>query len=240
MDFANVPYSLTTLESNPSVVAFQYDFLPEKKAEDSELVSVLENGDLLIEGYAAVFEGLDREGENFTDGAFEEGIKAFINGQAALCYHHKHDLAIGRVLELEEHPGRGLWMKARVDHQKETSPIRWIYDGIRKNTINGLSAAGFFGRINTENGPRINKVDLTEISTTPVPTHPGTKFAVVAQKALAEEVQPPKNFDAPKPPQTTMRGEDVFEIQMALDTLDRVFAQLKKRSSGSSDEVQRP
>lgn len=200
--------------------AFRYDFLVEGKAvEDApaEIVTELENGDLIIEGYAAVFDGLDRQNENFAEGAFERGIKSFLNGTASLNYHHKHDTNIGSVLDLREEEGKGLKMKARVDFQEKTSPIRWIYDGIRKGSIKGLSVGGFFKRKLTELGYRISDCDFTEISVTPVPVHPGTSFAVVAGKALENE----------EAKETKEPGDDVLEnlsktISEVSATFDRI------------------
>lgn len=143
-----------------------------------------ESGDLIIEGWAAVFDGIDRQGENFAEGAFSRGIRAFLGSQASLNYHHRHHLGIGKVLELREIAGRGLWMRARVDFQPESSPLRWIYNGIKKGTYTALSVGGFFRRTLTASGWRIADMDFTEISVTPVPVHSGTSFAVVAGKAL--------------------------------------------------------
>lgn len=144
----------------------------------------LDSGDLIIEGFAAVFDGVDRQGENFSEGAFSRAIRAFLTAQATLAYHHRTDLGIGKVLELREIPGKGLWMRARVDYQPESSPLWWIYNGIKKGTLSALSVAGYFRRRLTAAGWRIADMDFTEISVTPVPIHPGTSFAVVAGKAL--------------------------------------------------------
>lgn len=225
----DLSYSLTPVKDS-DVVAFTYGFLPEAKAATEELVTQLENGDLLIEGWAADFDGIDREGENFIDGAFQKGLEEFLSGQAALCYHHKNDMCIGSVLDLGEVPGSGLHMKARVDFQEPTSPLRHIYDGIRKGSIKGLSTAGFFGRVNTANGPRINKVDLTEISVTPVAIHPKTQFSVVAGKALADL----KPLDVPADDELT--DEAMTLIYNAMDNLDKLFKNLGKRETDATDD----
>lgn len=150
----------------------------------------LADGDLLIEGWAADFSGIDRQGENFADGAFERGIKSFLKDGGALCYHHKHDHAIGKVLDLREVRGKGLWMRARVDKQEPSSPLYWIYNAIRKGTLRGLSIGGFFKRKVTAGSRRIAAMDFTEVSVTPVPVHPRTGFAVVAGKALEDDLPP--------------------------------------------------
>ena len=146
----------------------------------------LDSGDLIIEGWAAVFDGIDRQGENFVEGAFQRGIRDFLGRQASLNFHHRHEYGIGRVLDLREVEGKGLWLRARVDFQPESSPLRFIYNGVKKGTYNALSVGGFFKRKLTPNGWRIADMDFTEVSVTPVPVHSGTNFAVVAGKALSD------------------------------------------------------
>ena len=170
-----------------------YPFHADGKALSS--ARELDTGDLIIEGWAADFSGIDREGENFIEGAFQRGIKAFLSRQASLNYHHRNEYGIGKVLELREVEGKGLWMRARVDYQPESSPLRWIYNGIKKGTYNALSVGGFFRRKLTAAGWRIADMDFTEISVTPVPVHPGTSFAVVAGKALEPAPAPRLDWD---------------------------------------------
>src|SRR4051812_21289706 len=76
------------VKDHPELVAFRYDFVVEGKAVDdgaAQTITEDENGDLTIEGYAAVFEGEDRQGENFAPGAFQRGIKGFLSGSSPLC-----------------------------------------------------------------------------------------------------------------------------------------------------------
>lgn len=182
------------VSGTPDTFAFQFGFAiaPEGKATDAvvidpDAIAELDDGDLLIEGWAANFEGLDRQDENFTDGAFKRGIKAFLANGGPLCYHHKHDVALGSVLALEEVEGKGLKMKARVDKQEPASPHYHLYNGVRKGTLKGLSVGGFFKRKLTDSGYKICDMDFTEISVTPVPVHPQTSFSVIAGKALESE-----------------------------------------------------
>jgi HK97 family phage prohead protease len=220
------------VQGDENVFAFQYDFLVEGKAlEDGKdsTVTELENGDLLIEGFAAVFEGLDRQNENFTEGAFKRGIKSFLESQASLNFHHKHDHGIGKVLDLQEEEGKGLKMKARVDFQPESSPLRYIYNAIKKGTYKGLSVGGFFKRKLTEAGWRIADMDFTEISVTPVPVHPGTSFAVVAGKAL-------EDIELPAKPEVSgeVRAEDEEMLKYYIEGLSNIFDRISKRGSGQS------
>lgn len=221
------------------VFAFQYDFLLEGKAledgSDASTISEEENGDLIIEGWAADFTGLDRQDENFIEGAFQRGVKAFLGSQAALCFHHKRDHGIGKVLDLQEKTEgdkSGLWMKARVDYQPESSPMRYIYNAVKKGTYNGLSVGGYFKRKLTEAGRKICDVDLTEISITPVPVHPGTSFAVLAGKAL-EDANIPDGMQLPSVPDT-IRQEDEEQIKWMLESLGRIFDRISARGDGEA------
>ena len=144
-----------------------------------------ENGDLIIEGFASVFAGDDRQGENFAPGAFKDAIRAFLGGPASLCFHHKAEKVLGKVLELEELPNVGLRMVARVDGAIRYAPdLAHIYAQIKKGTLTGLSIGGFFKRALTAAGKRIVAMDFTEISVTPVPTHAQPAFSVVEGKAI--------------------------------------------------------
>jgi HK97 family phage prohead protease len=210
------------------LVAFQYDFIPEGKAlqdGNAAVVTEEENGDLIIEGYAAVFDGMDREGENFADlpQTFDAGIKAFLGQQSALCYHHKTDKCLGSVLDLERVEGKGLRMKARVDGAIRSHPELGVYyEQIKKGTLKGLSIGGFFKRAIVGGLQKITGVDFTEVSVTPVPIHPGTNFAVVAGKALSD-------LKVPEVPDVgEVREQDEAQIKYLLEELGHVFANLEK------------
>jgi HK97 family phage prohead protease len=211
------------------LIQFRQDFtLAGKSLEDgtsAQTITEDANGDLIIEGYAAVFDGLDREGENFVEGAFQRGIKSFLGGQAALCYHHKHDQVIGKVLDLQEEEGKGLFMRARVDKQVESSPLWHIYNGIKKGTINGLSVGGFFKRAVVAGRKMIADMDFTEISTTGVPVHAGTNFAVVAGKALASDIQVPASPEVAD--ETEIREDDLRAINYLFEELDAFFRRIE-------------
>lgn len=219
----------------PSNVAFQFDFAvaPEGKATaalslDEESISELDDGDLLIEGWAADFSGIDRQGENFAPGAFKRGIDTFLQNSGSLCFHHNRDQAIGRVLELEEVDGKGLYMKARVDKQEPTSPLWHVYNGVKKGSIRNLSCGGFFRRERTPQGLRITDMDFTELSVTPVSCHARTSFAVVAGKALTDGISEAAVEDG------ELRESDRQEISYLLEQLQTIFSTIAKRGSGSS------
>lgn len=237
MSLLDVEKFLNPVEGQDDLLAFRYDFglglegkaTPDAVSFSTDSITTLEDGDLLIEGWAANFEGIDRQGENFAEGAFQRGIKSFLSSQASLNFHHKHDHGIGKVLQLDEVEGKGLHMKARVDYQPESSPFRYIYNGIKKGSYNGLSVGGFFKRGMTPDGPRIVDMDFTEISVTPVPIHRGTSFSVVAGKALVDITFP----QAPDTITGEVRAADAERIRWALEELDTVFTQIGQRGSAT-------
>lgn len=218
------------VDGHPDTIAFRFDFALDAKAlgDGQQVVTESDNGDLIIEGYAAVFEGLDRENENFAPGAFERGIKAFLGGQSGLCFHHKHDKLLGKVLGLQQ-DGKGLKMKARVDAAIRSHPELGVYyEQIKNGSLNALSVGGFFKRM----ANKIVDMDFTEISVTPVPVHPGTNFAVVAGKALASDLTA-EHVKVPEFPEDEMREDDFMWAQESLASLDRIFDSLAKRGDSS-------
>ena len=211
-------------ETDTFAFTFGFGLAPEGKATaeailDDETVTELEDGDLLIEGWAANFSGLDRDGENFMPGAFKAGVDNFLNAQAALCFHHKPDHGIGKVLDLKEVEGKGLFMRARVDKQEPSSPLYYVYNGIKKGTYKGLSVGGRFKRKLTNAGYRISDVDFTEVSVTPVPVHSGTSLAVVAGKALEA---------GPEVPAETPAEPKVEELQRVIDAMEPLATALEE------------
>lgn len=231
-----VDFLVQPVKDHPDMFAFRHDFLLEGKALDSgeaaATVSEEENGDLIIEGWAASFDGLDRMGENFVDGAFDRGVKAFLDGHAALCFHHQNDMGIGSVLDLKPVAGKGLWMKARVDHQPENSPLRYIYNAVKKGSYKGLSIGGFFKRGLVKGRRMIADMDFTEISVTPVAVHPKTKFAVVAGKALASDLKAPDGVSVPV--EGEIRDDDFEMYQHALNLIAGILSGLEKRQATTS------
>lgn len=158
---------------------FQYDFALEGKGLQTD---VDENGDLWIEGYASDF-GLDRQDEAFEPGAFERGLKAFLDTNPIMLYHHQYDKALGQFAEARVDEN-GLWVRGRVDAPAPGSWAEDVFNKIRKGTIKAFSVGGIFKRRMTPNGPKIYEADLGEISVTPFPVNPRTVFALAAKKAF--------------------------------------------------------
>ena len=211
------------VKGNGDLFAFQLGFVPEGKAVEGETPSVvteLDDGDLIIEGYAAIFEGEDREGENFVPEAFDRGTKAFLESNSpTLAYHHDHKQVLGRVLDLQR-DGKGLRMKARVDGALRKSPtLATVYEQVKKGTLNALSIGGFFRRGLVEGKQRIVDMDFTDISVTGVPVHTGPSFNVVAGKALSSDIT---ELDKPDG-EFELRASDLDQLNFLIEEANRVI-----------------
>lgn len=146
-------------------------------------VSEDDDGTLYVEGYAADFQ-TDRDGEAFEADAFERGLKAYMESNPILLYHHKPSHALGKVVEAAL-DAKGLRIKAAIPKPTSGSWAELVYDQVKKGIVRGFSVGGAFQRRLTSAGPRIFSVDLQEISVTPLPVNPRTLFAV-AGKAFGD------------------------------------------------------
>lgn len=160
---------------------FTFDFALDGKA----VVEAKPDGQGLdIEGYAAGFSP-DREDEAFLPGAFEQGVDKYFKDNPILCYHHHYDQALGTVKTVKL-DGKGLFVKAHLDSPEPGTNAADIFNKVKSGTIKGFSVGGIFKKRMTPAGPRIHKVDIAEISVTPLPMEPGSLFAV-AGKAFGTE-----------------------------------------------------
>ncbi len=165
---------------------------PDTKAFATELVS----RDLVVSGYAIRWWSVDRENEMFAPGALAKSIKSFLAGPSPLLLNHNSAKRLGRVTALEERED-GVYFEAVVPEVPESSPLRHVYELLKRNMVAGVSIGGVFRRRAKANGAqRIESADLWEISLAPVPMDPSTSAQVtivqpdgelVAQKAVLED-----------------------------------------------------
>ena len=174
--------TLLATKDGVQVADFEFGFVLDGKAVVTE-----ENGDFFIEGLASDF-GLDRQDEAFEPGAFEEGLKSYMSTNPILLYHHKTDTALGKVVNAELTTS-GLHVKAQIDSPEPGTIVADYVRKIKNGTLKAFSVGGKFYRRMTEDGPRIFKADLREISVTPLAVNPRTLFAV-AGKAFETVVDP--------------------------------------------------
>jgi HK97 family phage prohead protease len=181
-----------------------------------------DDGDILIEGYAADFK-LDRQGEKFLAGAFDEAIEKAAQGKIPLLLEHSNDMPLGLVEELRTDEN-GLWVRGRI----AAKAVSDAWDGakgkvelIRRGVMKGLSVRGHsWGRMSPE-GPEIGHIDLAEISITPVPVQPGAVYAVVQKSmdyAIDGSVAAPDIAWAAEGWSDVLKNYTEDEIRSAMDT----------------------
>lgn len=168
--------TVVTSKDGTQVADFQFGFALEGKAVD---ITPQDDGTVIVEGYAADFD-LDRQEEAFEPGAFEQGLKAYLDSNPILLYHHKSDTALGQV-ESATIDGKGMFVRARVDAPEPGTIIADYVRKIKAGTLRAFSVGGKFYRRMTANGPRIFRADIGEISITPYPVNPRTLFAVAGK-----------------------------------------------------------
>lgn len=169
-----------TIHDGVESVDFQYDFCLDGKA----VVDTDDNGDLYIEGYASNFD-IDRQDEAFEPGAFDAGLKSYMENNPLMLYHHKPDFPMGQITEARMDT-KGLFVKGRVDKPEPNTAAADIFSKVKKGTVRMFSVGGKFYRRMTSAGPKIFKCDLREISITPLAVNQGTLFSI-AGKAFEQE-----------------------------------------------------
>jgi hypothetical protein len=119
---------------------------------------------------------------------------------------------------------------------KDDPRLSSIYRQIKRGTYNGLSTYGYFTRGVGALANKIINTDLTEISITPVPVHPGTSLAVIAGKALVEDVQVPDKVTVDLPDGTEeIREDDLMWLNDSLESIERILERIEQRKTVNTD-----
>ena len=119
-------------------------------------------------------------------GSFTKAITEFMGRpHRPFVYHHSFKSVLGTVVALAE-DRIGVKLTAKVNHQPESSPLRWVYNALKNGTIKGLSAGGKFTReFKADGSANIIDVDLIECSATATPVLASTELNVISEgKAL--------------------------------------------------------
>lgn len=206
--------TLVTNHDGTQIADFSFGFTLGEKAVVTE-----DDGHVYIEGLASDF-GLDRQEEAFEPGAFEHGLKAYMESNPVLLYHHKSDTALGQVVGANLTPD-GLHVKARVDAPEPGTIIADYVRKIKNGTLRAFSVGGKFYRRMTASGPRIFKADIGEISVTPYPVNPRTLFAV-AGKAFES---------APE-----LDSIEMSDFETRLENIDRAFAETEGKAKKTTKQ----
>lgn len=123
-----------------------------------------------VQGYAAVFDVVDRGGDVFRRGAFAEAVPV------ALLVQHR-GTPVGEVLAIGE-DARGLWIEACVCDADVTALVR-------QGALRGLSVG--YRALAVRQGARreVTRAALAEVSLVAVPMQPAARVTAVIEEACA-------------------------------------------------------
>lgn len=107
---------------------------PNRFVAPFELKAVSDDGSMVFEGYAAVFNVVDRGGDVILPGAFSNDIDRFVE-HGIIADQHNWERPIGKVLELHEDE-TGLYVKGQL---VDTTAGSDTYKLMRSGVVRGLS-----------------------------------------------------------------------------------------------------
>jgi hypothetical protein len=129
---------------------------------------------LPIEGWAAIYDEVDLNGDIVAPGAFEDSLAAAGPGAVKLLYQHAAEAPIGRWRRFEERP-KGLY--ARGEILLATQTAREAAALVEAGVLDGLSIGFRPIRASGRGGARrILKADLWEVSLVTFPMAPKARL----------------------------------------------------------------
>lgn len=146
----------------------------------------------VFEGYASVFDSVDKVGDTIRKGAFTESlesgrkVKGFVN-------HIQHEVPVIDWLELRE-DSVGLYAKGQVDLVHKDGPT--VHSGMKRKAIDGLSIGFTMGPDDFEqksDGREIKNLSLMEISVVNFPCEGQAR--ILAAKADVQGLITLKDFE---------------------------------------------
>lgn len=127
-----------------------------------------------IEGWAAVYDDVDLNGDVVAPGAFKRSLAAGGAGAVKLLYQHTAEQPIGRWLSFEER-AKGLY--ARGEIYLATRAAREVAALVKADIIDGLSIGFRTVKSAKANGTRrILDADLWEVSIVTFPMAPNARL----------------------------------------------------------------
>lgn len=146
-------------------------------------------------GYGAVFGNVDQHADVITPGAFADNVAAHKDRPVALLWHHNSGKPIGTIKSLSE-DRTGLLVHGKFS--LSTSEGRNAYGHAKEGSARGLSIGYQVppgGAERGKGGVRVlNKLDVHEISLTPLPANPlaritGVKTLLTSSGDIARVLQ---------------------------------------------------
>jgi HK97 family phage prohead protease len=143
----------------------------------------LEDGSLLVEGYASTFGNVDRHKDVIDHKAFDACMEQYMQNPVLLAFHDQNK-PIGTVAEahLDE---KGLYVVGHIPDSSNPE-IKAIRKQIEAGVLRSFSIGGYFHRKSMGDVNLIHQVDLVEISVVAIPANPWASFTLSGsmQKSL--------------------------------------------------------
>ncbi len=141
---------------------------------------------LSIEGYAAIYDEVDLNGDIIAPGAFRKSLAKSGSLAVKLLYQHAAEQPVGRWLRFEERR-QGLYAAGELFLATQTA--REVAELIRAEIIDGLSIGYRTVRAHKSNGARrVLEADLWEVSIVTFPMAPKARLAKVGTGASTEPI----------------------------------------------------
>lgn len=183
-----------------------------------------------VEGYASVFNSVDKVGDTILPGAFQKSLDSGI--EIKMYYEHNRLLKPGKWESMVE-DDRGL--KSAGQLTRGHSLASDLRAELRHGTVRGMSIGfyipegGFEKR--DDGGRNINEIELIEVSFTGSPAEP--KAVVTAWKSELETITNLSDFEA------FLRDSGAYSKSMATALTSRLKTIVLSDSAAASEETQR-
>jgi HK97 family phage prohead protease len=150
------------------------------------LLEVRSQGEGLIAGYAACFDGIDSYGDSIVRGAFSGSLAKHqqAGSMPVMLWSHKTDAPIGRWVTLAE-DSRGLQASGQLN--LKTTAGREAFEHLRAGDLNGLSIGYRVPEGGKEYRSGVNflkQIDLHEVSVVAVPADSAARISAVKSQAI--------------------------------------------------------
>lgn len=171
----------------PEVVGWSSEGIAYKAAE-------LANGDLVVEGLAAVYGNRDQQNEVLMPGADDQAFldRAVANACPVYWQHQSEYGPLGRLVAANARAD-GIFVRLLLPRPPERSPIRRFWEAVKSRAVSGLSFRAPIARLAREGGDALIKLRdaLADVSIAPRAVNPDARIVSVASKAQREPVFEP-------------------------------------------------
>ena len=183
-----------------------------------------------VEGYASVFNSVDKVGDTILPGAFQKSLESGV--EIKMYYEHNRLLKPGRWNKFGEDE---IGLKSAGHLTRGHSLASDLRAELRHQTVGGLSI-GFVIRdggfkFREDGGRDINDIELIEVSFTGSPAEP--KAVVTAWKSELETITNLSDFEA------FLRDSGAYSKSMATALTSRLKTIVLSDSAAASEEMQR-